>query len=293
MQKVIITRGLPASGKSTYARRWVSRDRSNRVQVEKDQIRKDARLFKGEYNHKRGDEKIVLRERDRIIRQALEQGKSVVVSDTNLFNKHVTQITEIANEFKARVEVKDFLDIPLAELIERDSKREESVGEQVIRKMFHQNLKTLPTFLRHDPNLDYVVVCDIDGTLTMGPKGRSAYEWKKVGNDDINLGTSAIIDGINSIGLYKVLLFSGRDEVCRPETEEWLERHGIDYEALYMRPHGSNEKDTVIKANMIESHIKGKYNVLLWMDDRPQIVRMLNDVYGINVMALGDQRCEF
>ena len=65
---VVITRGLPASGKTTFARQWVSEDKENRVRVEKDEIRKDGRLFKdGEYSHRRGDESIVIKERDRLI----------------------------------------------------------------------------------------------------------------------------------------------------------------------------------------------------------------------------------
>ena len=31
---VVITRGLPASGKTTFARQWVSEDKENRVRVE-------------------------------------------------------------------------------------------------------------------------------------------------------------------------------------------------------------------------------------------------------------------
>jgi predicted kinase len=298
--KVIITKGLPASGKSSWADQYI-KENPDFVKIEKDIIRQDGRLFPGgEYIHKRGDESIVLKERDRLIRQALQSGKSVISSDTNLVKKHVSQMSTIARQHGAEVEIVSFLDVPLKELIERDTKRQDAVGEQVIRKMFHTQVGSMPTFLKEDPNLPYVVVCDLDGTLTKGPKDRSPYEWDKVGQDDINLGTSAILDGLRMIGLYDIYIFSGRNEVCRPETEEWLERHDIEYEKLVMRPQfledgvtENNLSDEIIKANMIEEHIVGQKNVLLWLDDRDRVSTMLRDVYGINVAQFGDTRYKF
>ncbi len=302
-QKIIITKGLPASGKSTWARQHVL-ENPEFVIVEKDQIRKDSRLFKGgEYVHKRGDESIVVKERDRLIRQALQNGKSVISSDTNLVQKHVTQMSSIARQNNATVEVVSFLDVPLKELIERDSKREASVGEQVIRKQFHESVKTMPTFLKYDPELPFVVISDLDGTLTLGPKDRSPYEWKKVGNDDLNIGVAHMIDGVRVIEYCDVLVFSGRDEVCRPETEVWLEKNDIEYQHLYMRrsdhykiegdSKSGQASDTLVKAEMIEKYIRGKYNVLIWFDDRPQVADMLRDVYGINVAQVGDVNFKF
>ena len=298
--KLIIAKGLPASGKSSWADEYI-KENPNFIKVEKDQIRKNGELFKdGKYVHKRGDEAIVLKERDRLIREALRQGKSVISSDTNLVQKHITQLTNIAKQNKAKVEVKSFLDIPLKELIERDQKREDSVGEQVIRRMFHTQVGKMPTFLKYDPKLPFVDVSDLDGTLTKGPKDRSPYEWHKVGQDDINLGVAHVLDGIALIDYAKVFIFSGRNAVCRPETEEWLERHDIEYDLLEMRPQyledgvtENNLSDETIKADMIEKHIRGKYNILVWFDDRVRVSNMLRDVYGINVAQFGDPNYAF
>lgn len=298
-QKLIITRGLPASGKSRWADEFIS-ENPNFVKIEKDQIRKDSRLFKGGvYSHKRGDEGIVIKERDRLIRKALAEGKSVISSDTNLIQKHITQLSNIARQNKAEIEVKGFLDVPIATLLERDAKREDAVGENVIRRMYHESVKKMPTFLQYDPNLPYVIVSDLDGTLTTGPKNRSPYEWHKVGNDDINLGLAHALDGMRVINQYKFIIFSGRDEVCRPETEDWLDRHDIEYDELHMRrsdhlnEQGGQVKDTVAKSEMIDKYIRGKYNVLIWFDDRPQVADMLRDVYGINVAQFGDPNHKF
>lgn len=292
--KLLITRGLPASGKSTYARSWVAEDPNHRVRVEKDTIRKNQNLFEGGvYNHSRGDEAIVIKERDRLIQEALSRGKSVVSSDTNLSPKHISRMSSIARKFNADVEIVDFLDVPLEELINRDKNRAGSVGEQAIRRMFHEQVKTMPTFLRFDPELPFVVVCDLDGTLTTGPKDRSPYDWQKVGQDDINLGIAHILDGIKLIDYAKIFIFSGRDSICRPETEDWLERHDIEYDRLVMRTAKDNRSDVTVKQEFIEQHIRDQYNVLIWFDDRVRVANMLRDTYGINVAQLGDPNYAF
>lgn len=298
--KIIITKGLPASGKSYWADEFI-KENPNFVKIEKDQIRNSSELFKdGVYNHKRGDESIVIKERDRLVRKAFSEGKSVISSDTNLVQKHITQLSNIAKQNNAEVEILSFLDVPIKDLIERDKNREYAVGEQVIRKMFHTQVKKMPTFLKFDPNLPFVVVCDLDGTLTKGPKDRSPYEWNKVGQDEINLGISHVLDGIKVIDYADIFIFSGRNAVCRPETEDWLERNNIEYDKLVMRPQfledgktENNLSDEIIKADMIEEHIRDKYNVLIWFDDRQRVSTMLRDVYGINVAQLGDTKYEF
>lgn len=298
-QKIIITRGLQASGKSTWAKEYAS-ENPNFVVIEKDVIRKNGELFKdGVYNHKRGDESIVVKERDRLIRDALQHGRSVIVSDTNLVQKHISQISAIARQNNAETEIKNFLDVPIKELIERDAKREASVGEQVIRKTFHEHVKKMSTFLKYDPELPFCIVSDLDGTLTMGPKDRSPYEEDKVGNDDLNIGIAHMLDGAAIISYADVLIFSGRTDTCRPQTEAWLEKNDIEYKNLYMRradhldEKGNKVPDTLVKSEMIEKYIRGKYNVLIWFDDRPVVADMLRDVYGINVAQVGDVNYKF
>lgn len=287
-QKVLILRGLPASGKSTHAKALAEK---GWVQIEKDEIRLNVRLFKdGVYNHKRGDEGIVLKERNRLIRQALERGKNVVSSDTNLNPKHVTSISAIAREYGAEVETKDFLDVPIAELIKRDINRENPVGETVIRKMFHDNYIQLSTFHKWKDGLPFVVWVDIDGTLTSPTsfKKRSPYDYTRVSGDDPNLFTMALVDGLKVIGYTKVFIFSGREDSCRADTEDWLDRHDVEYDKLVMRKSGDGRPDDEVKLEMFKEHIEGQYNCLGVLDDRDKVSTMARDVLGLNVAQFGD-----
>ncbi len=119
------------------------------------------------------------------------------------------------------------------------------------------------------------VICDIDGTLAL-MKNRSPFDWKKVGEDELNVPVAKIIS--NFWEDTTVILLSGRDGSCREETIEWLEKNPVNWNHLYMREAGNNEKDTIIKKRLYDEHVKDKYNVLCVFDDRPCMVRMWRDM---------------
>lgn len=289
--KVLV--GLPASGKSTAAKEL---EKQGWVRVNKDTIRKE--LFGDNWTHKK--EKEVVKEETEQITAGLKSGKDVVVDSTNLNPSHISRFKRLARELEAEMDIdSSFLEVPLAELIRRDKEREETVGEQVIRGMFHKWVKKMPTFYDWVEGREICIISDIDGTLTLGPKNRSPYEWHKVGNDDLNEATAAILDSVRIVQgerpnlPVKTFLFSGRDSVCRPETVEWLDKNCIDYDELFMRPEGDNRSDVDIKLELFNEHIRDKYNVLFVLDDRPRVVQLWNDVLGLNVFAVGDQRHDF
>lgn len=279
-QKIVMLKGLPASGKSTRSRIYTE---GGFYRVNKDDIR--SMLF-GD-NYKKKHEKQVIWTRDSLIQEALKRGKSVVVDDTNLNPVHEKTFRKIAEEFGVDFEVDAIcLATSINDCIERDLKRQKSVGERVIRQMYEQYLRPALSKSIYNPELDSAFIIDIDGTLTMGPKNRSPYEWKKVGNDDINTGLSHIIDGINQIGYARIFIFSGRDEICRPETEEWLERHAIDYDILIMRKKKDQRPDTIVKKEFYDEYVAGQYNVLGVFDDRPAVAEQWRQM-GLNVFQCG------
>lgn len=124
-------KGLPASGKSTWAKA------QDAVRVNKD----DIRAAMENYDHSKGHEKQVIKFRDSLIKGALLRGDDVISDDTNLNPYHEEQLRRIAEEYDADFEVIEF-NTDIDTCIERDAARDEGhVGEGVIRGMFNKWLK--------------------------------------------------------------------------------------------------------------------------------------------------------
>lgn len=273
--KLLMLKGLPASGKSTHAKRLAD---DGWVRVNKDDLR--AMLHNSKWSKQ--NEQQVLQLRDRIVSDSLALGKSVVVDDTNLAPKHALRLKELAKKYGATFETQ-FFDVPIEECIERDLGRLNSVGEKVIRSMHKQFLKPEPQAYHPPEDKPKAVLCDIDGTLAH-MTNRSPFEWHRVGEDvyDDKIG--------ELIGLYRnnaqIILLSGRDGVCRPETEEWLKLFNVHYSALLMRPTGDTRKDSIVKRELFEKHIRDHYQVLFVLDDRDQVVEMWRDELGLKCLQV-------
>lgn len=136
MSKLIICRGLPASGKSTWAKKWVLEDPEHRIRVNQD----DIRLMLGKY-WVPSREKLVQEIQFDAILEALSRGFDVVIDNTNLNKKVLDGFDRLIKTFKDyEIEYKDFFDTPLSVCIERDKNRELQVTEKVIRG-FYNNYK--------------------------------------------------------------------------------------------------------------------------------------------------------
>ena len=136
MSKLIICRGLPASGKSTWAKQWVLEDPEHRVRINQD----DIRLMLGKY-WVPSREKLVQEIQFDAIIEALNREYDVVIDNTNLNNKVLEQFNRLIKTFEDyEIEYKDFFDTPLSVCIERDKNRDLQVTEKVIRS-FYNNYK--------------------------------------------------------------------------------------------------------------------------------------------------------
>ena len=136
MNKLIITRGLPASGKSTWAKQWVLEDPEHRVRINQD----DIRLMLGKY-WVPSREKLVQEIQFNAIVEALSREFDVVIDNTNLNKKVLDQFNRLIRTFEDyEIEYKDFFDTPLSVCIERDKNRDLQVTEKVIRS-FYNNYK--------------------------------------------------------------------------------------------------------------------------------------------------------
>lgn len=291
MQKVIITRGLPASGKSTWAKATVKADPENWKRINKDDLR--LMIHAGEWNSK--IEKDIIESRDALLRHHLTYGKSVIIDDTNIEPHHINAIFKIVElEYpNVEFEVLDF-DTPYDECIIRDKNREANVGKSVITKMRDRynridkdHWKTLvsnrmvPDFdTNNSMTLESCIIVDIDGTVAI--KGdRSPFDWSRVSLDSKNAEIiHAIIAHRRTIG-SKIVFLSGRDSVCKKDTVEWLDKHITEPYELYMRPEGDNRPDYRIKRELYDNHIRGKYRVHMVFDDRDSVVHLWRRHIGL------------
>lgn len=145
-QTLHIMRGLPGSGKSTYAKRLVMDDPAKTVRVNKDLMREmfNCGLFSP------GSEEYLNQLTLRLVEDCLKQGVSVVVDNMNLDVKHLRRYGEIIQYMNyqghtlepVQIEVVD-LEMPINDCILRDGQRQglACVGHEVIRKISYQFLE--------------------------------------------------------------------------------------------------------------------------------------------------------
>ena len=297
----IITIGISASGKSTFAKEWVKEDPNGRVEINRDTIRKD--LFendKGVPNGKTFEwanwhwkrEKEVTSVAEQLIAHHGFVGRDIIISDTNLNADRNMILKGKLEAIGYEVEFKEF-PISIEEAWARDAKRENGVGHSVIAKQYEQYM-TAYSIARYTPKKGKpkAILVDIDGTLAHMNGKRGAFEWGKVGRDDCDEAVKLVVNSLASYSGAKIIVLSGRDGICRPETEKWLDDNTVLYDELFMRKAGDMRKDTLIKAEIFWSEIADNYDVLMVIDDRPSVCRMWRDL-GLKVMQVGNPYIEF
>ena len=265
MKKVILTKGLPGSGKTYWAKQY-QRENPNTVLVNKDDLR--AMLHQSVWS--KGREEFILKVRDFIILQALSEGHDVIVHDTNLSVKHWNRIKSILPVTKEGIELqwKDFTSVPIEVCIKQDLQRVNSVGEKVIRDMWKQFLKPDPEVYSDVEGRPTCVICDLDGTLALfgdaNPYDRDFLQ------DKPNMRVYEILHRV--MDTRTIFIVSGRKDIYKEQTKQWLKQNGIPYDYLLMRKGDDNRKDVIVKQEIFEAEIKNKYNVLFVLDDRNQVV---------------------
>lgn len=282
-QQVIIMKGLPACGKTTRARRIALEKPGTKI-ISKDSLRK---MFDdGVYNN--ANEEFVRSSRDVLIRLALDKGHNVIVDDTNLDPRHTEQIRRVVGD-RAEIIIEDMTDVSPEECKRRDKKRPDYVGEDVIMRNYYRYLYTPPVPISFNPDLPECVVVDLDGTLAlMGD--RSPYDTAKCHEDTLNVAVAELIDMYRRrVVPVTVILVTGRNEEHRKMTHQWLIKYHVPFDVLYMRQDEDRRSDYIVKEEIYEQEIKGKYNVLLVLEDRTQVVKMWREK-GLHCwqVALGD-----
>jgi len=284
MKQVILTRGLPASGKSHWTREQLGDYPGRYKRICKD----DLRAMLDDKRYSQATEKFVLAVRDMLILQALEAGFHVIVDDTNLNPLHEMHIRALVKD-KAVVRIQDFPTFPLETCLERDRGRAGYVGEQVIRHMHRQYLVPQVSPLPYDGNLPLALICDIDGTLALRGE-RGPYEFERCLEDAPNNPVVSMVYTLTSVTTRprsELILMTGREERFRELTRQWLSQQVLPYKKLLMRKDGDTRKDAIVKRELYAENVLGQYNVRMVFDDRNQMVDLWRSL-GLPCLQVAD-----
>lgn len=306
MAKLILTRGVPASGKSTWAKAWVAEDPDNRLRVNRDNIRWTLGIKTGVGDWAQENE--VSHWEKAMVRRGLQSGKDVVLDATNLRAKRVKEWLWLASDENATVEFRDF-PVTLEQATHFDSNRRAEggryVGADVIKERFFDKFigkdgslppvpqieaKELPVGsyrpYTHTNGLPRAIIVDIDGTVAH-MDGRSPYDPSLYHTDQPDLVLRALIESYEETQGIWVIYVSGRNEDYREVTESWLDEHGFYRDEFYMRPSGDNRNDAIVKNELFEREIAGRYNIDFVLDDRNRVVEMWR-AKGLKVLQVAD-----
>lgn len=299
MPRAYITVGISASGKSTWARDMVSPSSYNgqiTTDINRDEIRwgimRDKGLDPSWKNWKWKWEKEVTEVAESFRANAIARGWDIIFSDTNL-NKHRRENLKAMLEQEGYdVEIKVF-HVDYDEAVRRDAERAHGVGPWVIAEQFEKFNLEFGNRIQQDERLPAVILCDIDGTVAL-MNGRSPFEWDRVGEDVSHEIVCSIVKGLISQG-KRIIFFSGRDGSCYDQTWTWLHHrfacvgHQIE---LYMREPKDQRNDAIVKEEMYNKYIAGKFFVEAVLDDRPRVCKMWRRL-GFNVVQVGNPYVDF
>tara|TARA_B110000503_G_C7119469_1_gene401845 strand:+ start:1151 stop:1603 length:453 start_codon:yes stop_codon:yes gene_type:complete len=131
-----------------------------------------------------------------------------------------------------------------------------------------------------------VVIFDLDGTLALidarrrkATKPNGKMDWtvffapENIQLDEPNIPVIESFKALQKAG-FSVGVFSGRDDISKKETSEWLSKHGIVPDFLKMRRHGSFIPDDTLKKLWLHDIMKVGQTVMCVFDDRDKVVKM-------------------
>lgn len=167
MTTLTILRGLPGSGKSTWARKHVD---SNTVIVSLDGLREMMAGGRQAWHETMNPQlnRILVRQAHAIISDLLAKGVNVISDSQHVNPRFCVDEVQIAVRHKAHVETFTF-NTPLDVLLERNQTRPENdrVPEEYLRTQYetwHENLD-------HESRWVNIHVRKVDGTYHMNPSG--------------------------------------------------------------------------------------------------------------------------
>lgn len=289
--QILILVGVPGSGKTTFAKYFL-RTEENWMRLSRD----DFRTMHFSYSIlSQREEGLITDMIDASLDVLLRKKCNVIIDATHCREEYISHYINKFNHL-ADISFKIF-EAGSDEIKERCDKRYKETGKYIpvsVQKRYFNELTELKkTFdfsfrpmrniklseAEQDRGLSKAVICDIDGTLAL-MEGRNPFDASRSDEDKLNRPVANILKIYANEG-YRVLLVSGREDCFREPTLRFLEKYNIPYEQLWMRKSGDYRKDTVIKQEIFEKEILGKYFIEFILDDRDQVVEMWRKKLGL------------
>ena len=277
--KLTMLKGLPASGKTTMARRMVKHG-GNIGRINRDDLR--SMLFNSEWTGKR--EQVVIDCEKAIAEVLFRHELNPVIDDTNLSDRHRSMWSDFTKSHNQLFAVEK-CDEDMETCIGRDSKRNPGVGRPVIERLALQNGLI-------DWGERPIVIVDIDGTLADGSHRQHLVTGDKKDWDayfelcDKDLPVESVFQKAHELSKdHTICVVSGRPDTYWAKTSLWFTQASwnglpLRIDHIFMRSGGDKRPDTQVKADILKHMPKDKISLVL--DDRPSVCRMWESE-GLNV----------
>jgi predicted kinase len=299
--------GLPGCGKSTLAKKIMDSSADPVEIVERDLIREELGIFD---NWCPSHEDMVTAIQTARFHDIMSKGeKDVISSDTNFNPRCLPLYESLCKQYGYILHKIDMTNVPIKTCVEQDAKRtgNKCVGEKVIRDMARRyhvgeyakfKIPAVPVTdpQSADPDKPYGIIVDLDGTIAK-MNGRSPYETTRVYED---LPRPHVIHAVKALYEYYshfkdtyLLFVSGRDGSCEGDTLRWIiDIAQFDPSAfrmnLWMRTAGDTTRDSIVKNQIFDKHIRGNYQIVGVFDDHEQVIRESWLPKGLPVFNVGD-----
>ena len=247
--KAVILKGIPASGKTTYA--------SNNL--------------KGCYHI-----------------NSAKYWTDIVVDNTHINPQSLSKVVEVCRKAGYEdIKIIDMFDKLVKEVglkeafatcLERNNAREKRVPVSALYSMAYQDWYDVAELAWYP-----VMIVDLDWTLfdsderhKVCRKEDGQLDYTEYFSDkmlNLDKPVKQLADLINSLQhIYKVVIVSGRSNICEDKTLGMLP---VDYDAVFMRNHFDHRDDSVVKKeilDLIEPFISTENTIVF--DDRKRVIDM-------------------
>lgn len=134
--------------------------------------------------------------------------------------------------------------------------------------------------------LKKALLIDVDGTVALR-NTRNPFDWSRISEDLPNLQVIDIVKRLASTGL-ELIFITGREQRLHETTSVWLAKHVGTPFTLFCRTDKDLRRDEIIKREIFEKEILGKYEIVAVFDDRNRVVEMWRNQLALTCMQVGN-----